>query len=190
MPSRLVDIYLHIYMGQDQDKSPTQDIGSLGQYFSQATSQYLLQTIAPVLGFLVIYTALTIGGFYFECLRCSINQVIINTSYCFVISLFNLQEAISKQCGASVNMKLIALYAMMPTIIFTVVFTIPLWSGLSKLWERTVYAASLPANVFGGLITVFVSMLIYVVTINASALYLIYRVCESDNRKTFWTFFM
>ncbi len=176
-----------------QENEPNTTIDSLAKFISSRgswTITTILQDYAPILGFLVIFTFITIGSFYFQCLTCSINQIVLMITYCFVISLFLLDIDLKTRKCENPDLKLLALYSFMPTIIFIVTLTVPLWSGLGKLWERTVYSASLPVNVFAGLINVFVSMIIYRTTLYASGWFLYGRLCLGNTQKSLWTLYV
>lgn len=169
-------------------------IDTLAKYIASGFSwsiSDILQSYAPIFGFLVIYAVSTIGGFYSACLACNINQVVIMTAYAFVVSLFLLQTSLERRkCSPRVKMNFLALYSVLPTLIFVITYTIPLWSGLNTLWVKTQFGPILPVSVLAGLVSVFVGMVIYRTTTFVSEYYLYRRLCEGDKTKSLWTFYI
>lgn len=168
-------------------------ITTLAQFIAEGFSRNIsdvLQSYAPIFGLLIIHAILIIGGFYSSCLSCSINQIIIMTAYAFVVSLFLLQTSLEKRCStASVKMSLLALLSVLPTLIFVVTYTIPLWSGLNRLFSNPQYGPTLPISVLANLVSVFLGMIIFRTTTFVSEWYLYKRLCEGDDSKNFWTFY-
>lgn len=179
---------------QTDSTEDLQDFGTLAKYiaagFKWSVSD-ILQSYAPIFGFLVIYAVLTIGGFYSTCIACSINQIVIMTAYAFILSLFLLQTSLERRCpNINVKMNLLAAYSILPTIIYIVASTIPLWSGLNVLWTKTHFGPMLPVSVLAGLVSVFIGMVVYRTTTWVSEWYMYRRICRGEDNKGFWTFFI
>lgn len=174
------------------------DITSLATYIAKNIKwniSEILTTFTPILGVLILFSVLTILGFYSTCLSCNINQVILLTTYVFIMSIYLLQVSISGSneeggCDACVDMKLLSLYSMMPTLIFIITSTIPLWTGLETLWIKHEYMPRLPINLLGRVFCIFLGIVIYTISLLTSRWFLYQRICQKSIKRNIWTLYI
>lgn len=155
----------------------------------------IVTNFTPILGVLVLFSLLTVGGFYSTCLSCNINYVIILTTYIFIISIYLLQLSVSASndeggCSACVDMKLLSLYSMFPTLIFIITSTIPLWAGFEILWMRHDYVPRLPINLLARVFCVFLGMITYTIAVLTSRWFLYQRLCQKSSSRNIWTLYL
>lgn len=152
--------------------------------------QYILSEFAPIMGFLLIFCVTIIGRFYSTCFNCNLINIVLLASYGFIVSHYLIQSTfLADECGRIVPVRLLTLFSILPTLIFVITATVPLWTGL-EYYFGTYYGAQLPVNIMTQLLSVFLAMFIFRTCIYVSGHFLKKRICIDDKFRNFWTLYL
>ncbi len=170
----------------------SRDIDTFSQFLGQDFSwniANLVKNFGPVLGVVILYLTLAALGFYSTCISCSVNKIVLLTTYAYSMSIYFLQKEVDA-CGHQTSITTLSIFTILPLLIFVFTLTAPLWASFGLLFEKHLFSPSLPLNVLVGLMSMFTAVVVYRVAISYSLFLLNKRICKSDASagKSFWTF--